>query len=76
MIKFVNDLRQVGGFLPNKTDRHDIAEILLKVVLNTITLTDVKWGRIGILFSDACLLSFYRLCNVYYIQNIISTPFY
>ena len=23
----------------NKTDRHDIAEILLKVVLNTITLT-------------------------------------
>ena len=36
---------QVGGFLrvlrlpPSiKTDRHDIAEILLKVVLNTITL--------------------------------------
>ena len=23
----------------NKTDRHDIAEMLLKVVLNTITLT-------------------------------------
>ena len=42
-IKFVSDLRQVGGFLQvlrfppvsstNKTDRHDIAEILLKVVL-------------------------------------------
>jgi hypothetical protein len=41
--KFVSDLRQVGGFYPgtlvsstNKTDRHNIAEILLKVVLNTI----------------------------------------
>jgi hypothetical protein len=36
MIKFVSDLRQVGGFLhghsflhqKNPTDRHDIAEIL------------------------------------------------
>jgi hypothetical protein len=41
--EFVSDLRQVGGFYPgtlvsstNKTDRHNIAEILLKVVLNTI----------------------------------------
>ena len=39
-------LRQVGGFLrvllipsTNKTDRHDTSEILLKVALNTITLT-------------------------------------
>ena len=37
VIKIVSDLRQVGGFLqvlrfpsPNKTDRHNIAEILLK----------------------------------------------
>ena len=44
VIKFVSDLRQVGGFFSgtlastsNKTDRHDIAEILLKVALNTIT---------------------------------------
>jgi hypothetical protein len=43
VIKFVSDLRQVGGFLrvlrfppPIKTDRHDITEILLKVTLNTI----------------------------------------
>jgi hypothetical protein len=42
-IKFVSDLRQVDGFSPgspvssiNKTDRHDITEILLKVALNTI----------------------------------------
>ena len=39
------NLQQVGGFLPgtpissnNKTDRHDITEILLKMALNTITL--------------------------------------
>jgi hypothetical protein len=43
MIKFVSDLRQVGGFFlgtpvssTNKTDLHDIAEIMLKVALSTI----------------------------------------
>jgi hypothetical protein len=36
VIKFVSELRQVGDFLhQNKTDRHDITEILLKVALNT-----------------------------------------
>jgi len=45
VIKFIGDLRLVGFFSgtpvssTNKTDRHDITEILLKVVLNTITLT-------------------------------------
>ena len=48
MIKFVSDLRQVGGFLwvhrtpvssTNKTDSHHIIEILLKVALNTCTIT-------------------------------------
>jgi len=45
--KFVSDLRQVDGFPPstpvsstNKTDRHDITEILLKVALNTIKQTN------------------------------------
>ena len=45
VIKFVSDLRQVGGFSPstlvsttNKNDRHDIIEILLKVALRTINL--------------------------------------
>ena len=44
VITFLGDLRQVCGFLrvprlspTNKTDRHDITE-LLKVALNTITL--------------------------------------
>ena len=43
VIKFVSDLRQVGGFFlgtpvssTNKTDLHDIAEIMLKVALSTI----------------------------------------
>ena len=46
VIKFDSDLRQVDGFSPgtpvsytNKTDRHDITEILLKVALNTIKQT-------------------------------------
>ena len=46
VIKFVSELRQVGDFLrvlwfppPMKTDRHDIAEILLKVRLSTIKQT-------------------------------------
>ena len=45
-VKFVGDLWEVGGFLPgtpvsstNKTERHDITEILLKVALYTINLT-------------------------------------
>jgi hypothetical protein len=45
-MKFVSDLRQIGGFSPgppvsstNKTDRQDITEILLKVTLNTISQT-------------------------------------
>ena len=46
VIKFVNDLRTGQWFSPstpvsstNKTEHHDIAEILLKVVLNPIILT-------------------------------------
>jgi len=38
VIKFVSDLQQVGTPVSstNKTDRHDITEILFKVALNTI----------------------------------------
>jgi hypothetical protein len=47
VIKFVSDLRQIGGFLwtqvsinsyTNKTDHHGLTEILLKVALYIITL--------------------------------------
>jgi hypothetical protein len=46
VIKLVSDLRQVGGFLRvlqfppnNKTDLHNITEILLKVALSTMKQT-------------------------------------
>ena len=62
-----SDLRQVGDFLwvlllpPTiKYDRHDITEILLKVVLNTITLTlkfYVKYYT-GI-YDKFCISNFY-----------------
>jgi hypothetical protein len=49
VIKFVSNLRQVWWFSlgnlvssTNKTDRHDIAEILLKVALNTIKPNQTK----------------------------------
>ena len=64
-IKFVSDLRQVGGFLQVsstcKTDRHDITEILLKVALNTITLTPPPITRQLVIwnFSDVTALSTY-----------------
>jgi protein subunit release factor B len=45
VIKLVSDLRQVDGFLwvlpvssTNKTDHHDITEILLKVTVIDITI--------------------------------------
>jgi hypothetical protein len=42
VIKFVSDLQKVGSFLwfssNNKTNRHDISEILLIVALDTIHL--------------------------------------
>ena len=57
VIKFGSDLRQVGGFLwvlrfPPliKTDRHDMAKILLNVALNTIILTPYCIG--GSKFMD------------------------
>ena len=46
VIKVVRDLRQIGNLSPgtlasstNKSDRHDITELLLKVAFNTIPLT-------------------------------------
>jgi hypothetical protein len=44
LIKYVSDLRQVGGFLhvfrfPQPTDRQDTAEIALKVALSTRIMT-------------------------------------
>ena len=50
-IMFVSDFRQVGGFLRvlrfpplNKTDIHNIVEILLKVALNIIKPNQTTTG--------------------------------
>jgi len=55
VIKFVSDLQQVGGFLrilpvssTNKTDRHDITEILLKVPLQRITK---QWSTLKLIVN-------------------------
>ena len=61
VIKFVIDLWQVSGFLqalrfrsPNKPERLDMTEILLKVALNTITLALVlDLGK-----TQTCILTF------------------
>jgi hypothetical protein len=37
VINFISDLQQVSSI--NKIDRHGITEILMKVALNTMTLT-------------------------------------
>ena len=54
VIKFVSDYSMAGrlfspgtpDFSNNKTDHHNINEILLKVALNTITLTSLKKAQI------------------------------
>jgi hypothetical protein len=76
VIKFVSDLRQVDGFLQvfftNKTDRHDITEILLKVALNTITVNGIQthdisgdrhwsWRSINIKDTHNTLVPFHHL---------------
>jgi len=54
VIKFVSELRQIGGFFPgtplsstNKTDHHDITEILLKMGINTIDQTKPRRILLG-----------------------------
>jgi hypothetical protein len=65
MIKFLNDLRQIDGFSgpsvssSNKADRHNIAEILLKVALNTIKQTTKT------IYSPPCVL---------YMQPVTQVP--
>ena len=81
MIKFVIDLRQVCGLLcviwfplPNKTDRHDIAEILLKGVLSTINQPTFDVGgliRGGLYLATLLIFSRHYMCliDTYFIAN-------
>ena len=64
VIQFDSDLWQVGDFLrysgssTNKTDRHDIAEILLKVAFKTIT-SNRSWVHLLL----KCSYDVYLLCD-------------
>jgi hypothetical protein len=59
----ISDIPQICGFLPstlvsftNKTGSHDIAEILLKVALNTMTLTPKHHStNVGFLITGTML---------------------
>jgi len=41
----------------NKTDRHNIAEILLKEVFNTITLTLISWAILKYSWFDESVIN-------------------
>ena len=71
VIQFVSDLRQVGAPISytNKTDRHDITEILLKAALITINQTQATDNLIltflyGPLSSVLCTKSVTRSCKM------------
>ena len=73
VIKLVRDLPQIGGSLKgtpvssiNKTDRHDITEILLKVALNTININLRPWVRI---LLDIVVISEMLVHFVFILQN-------
>ena len=80
VIKFISDLRQVCGFsgtlvsFTNKTDSHDIAEILLKVALNTMTLT-LKHHSVGFLITVTMLEGILRKRKIIIQKKIIRYKF-
>jgi hypothetical protein len=77
VIKFVSDLKQVSSFLPvlrfstNKIKYHDIIEILLEVVLNTINLTSTHYCVHTLCFAfceilEAAVKSYSDHANAFY----------
>ena len=81
---FVSDLRQVGGFLrvlqfpsPNKADRYDITDILLKVAFNTIVLTLsliqnlAQWPCITKMFQNNITCTYWNLFESNYRNTIM-----
>jgi hypothetical protein len=57
VIKFISDLRHVSPvFSTNKTDRHELTEIELKVALSTINLTKT-YNTPGLIFRPETLTS-------------------
>ena len=84
VIKFVSDLRQVGGspvFSTNKTDCHDITELLLKVVLNTITLKiNIYFFSIhvqtSIIFNTVQIKLFQIILELIQLKNLLTVFIY
>jgi hypothetical protein len=74
LIKFVRDLRQVGRWFSlgtpvsstNKTDRHDITEILLKETLKTITHILHRIGKCTIFYVNIFVIKMRN--NKYFID--------
>jgi hypothetical protein len=57
-----------------KTDRHDITEILLKVALNTITLTPTSpLGTVSRAYENEELPVKKYFCRVHFIFNLYQT---
>jgi meiotically up-regulated gene 157 (Mug157) protein len=60
-IQFVSDFFPGTPVSTNKTDSHDIAEVLLKVALNTMTLTLQHHSRnVGFLITGTMLMEILR----------------
>ena len=83
VMKFISDLRQVGRFFSgipvfstNKTDRHDIAEILLKVALSTTSLLSMQIVYISPIVKIYCqkrrLLSMQIVAKIHVTSTSIS----
>ena len=77
VINFVSDLWQISCFLPdtpvsstNKTDCHDMAEILLKVALNIITITPLGFPLLLMyLMSMNMLCTNFNICRMSYLKK-------
>jgi hypothetical protein len=69
VIKFVSGLWFSPGSSINKTDRHDITEILLKVALNTITLIlTYEWMFV---FTKCFYLHVFCFFGIVQVQSIM-----
>ena len=69
-----------SSFLNNKTDRHNIAEILLKVALNTIILTFTKllgmevWESIYYIIPVSIIINMYMYLILMKWYDILMYP--
>ena len=77
VIKYVSDLLTGRWFSPgtpvsstNKTDHHDIAEILLNVALNTITITISDLNQ-NYVFLGCYVMSLFMQCSMVFFSSYL-----